>query len=202
MTCRNDCTFVHDAVMACGRMWYAPPPPPPPVSTRVFVAPKIGGRLSDPLVTMGVFPHRSATNAVGRLSPLPGAPHLWRATAGSTLSLIVPFRRACSVALLLRTVNIRMVCCSFWGYLLLRNGSELIISWYAGVVLQRRWSTHENSSKIYYHHSLGRQRQCKTRHVPFLNWAGNVARICASFYSSLIPCAVTQKGQRPLRTEF
>jgi hypothetical protein len=72
----------------------------------VFVAPQIGARLSDPLVTMGVFLHRNAsetwraTNAIGRLSSLPGAPQLWRTTASGTLSLKMRFPRACSVALL------------------------------------------------------------------------------------------------------
>jgi hypothetical protein len=32
-----------------------------PFSTTVFVAPQIGARLSDPLVTMGVFLHRNAS---------------------------------------------------------------------------------------------------------------------------------------------
>jgi len=31
------------------------------LSTGVFVAPKIGSQLSEPLVTIGVFPRRSAT---------------------------------------------------------------------------------------------------------------------------------------------
>jgi hypothetical protein len=37
-----------------------------PFSTSVFVAPQIGARLSEPLVTMGVFPRRSASETKAR----------------------------------------------------------------------------------------------------------------------------------------
>lgn len=107
-----------------------------------------------------------------------------------------PLPRKWTVAPLLCTFKVRVVCCSLWSCLLLYNESSFCL-W---TVSYRRWDPSSNMRLcVYCTRIVVSWSLCQ---VSVMNSAKDLPEIYALLCSSLISCAIIKDGKIPIKTMF